>query len=229
MSPNPSPSITEDDIAEFLIHTPGFFERHAEVLASVHLGSPHGGRAVSLQERQAEMLREKIKVLELRLMEMMRHGTENMLLGEKLQRWARQLFLVRHPAHLPAVLASELSAQFDVPQVALKLWDLEPVFAAEPFAQGADEDMKNLADSLGAPYCGVNAGFDAVQWLDEPDAAASLVLLPLRAGPGEPAFGLLVLASPDGARYQAGMATDFLERIGELASAALARLRAGHA
>jgi uncharacterized protein YigA (DUF484 family) len=27
----------------------------------VQLTSPHGGRAVSLQERQAEMLREKIK------------------------------------------------------------------------------------------------------------------------------------------------------------------------
>jgi uncharacterized protein YigA (DUF484 family) len=30
----------------------------------VHLTSPHSHRAVSLQERQAEMLREKIKALE---------------------------------------------------------------------------------------------------------------------------------------------------------------------
>ncbi|MBS0607978.1 MAG: DUF484 domain-containing protein, partial [Proteobacteria bacterium] len=27
--------ITEDDIAHFLANTPGFFERHAELLASV--------------------------------------------------------------------------------------------------------------------------------------------------------------------------------------------------
>ena len=57
------PPITEDDIAQFLTQTPGFFERHAEVLASVQITSPHGARAVSLQERQAEMLREKIKGL----------------------------------------------------------------------------------------------------------------------------------------------------------------------
>ena len=57
------PPITEDDIAEFLLRTPGFFERHAEVLAGVQLTSPHGQRAVSLHERQAEMLREKIKEL----------------------------------------------------------------------------------------------------------------------------------------------------------------------
>jgi uncharacterized protein len=36
---------------------------------------------------------------------------------------------------------------------------------------------------------------------------------------------MLVLASPDPQRFQAGMGTDFLERIAELASAGLTRLR----
>lgn len=217
--------ITEEDIAQFLIHTPDFFERHADLLGAVQLTSPHGGRAVSLQERQAEMLREKIKVLELRLMEMMRHGNENMLIGDKLQRWSRQLFLVARPVDLPAVLVSEIKSQFSVPQAALKLWDVAEVYANEPFAQGASEDIRSLASSLTVPYCGVNAGFDAVKWLDDPDNVASLSLIPLRNGATSPAFGMLVLASPDSQRYQAGMATDFLERIAELASAALSRVR----
>ena len=38
------------------------------------------------------------------------------------------------------------------------------------------------------------------------------------------AFGLLVLASPDPTRYTADMGTEFLARIGEVASAALTRL-----
>ena len=220
-----TPPITEEDIAEFLIHTPGFFERHAELLTAVQLTSPHGGRAVSLQERQAEMLRDKIKLLEQRLMEMMRHGNENMLIADRMLRWARQMFLVARPVDLPAVLISEMKSQFSVPQAALKLWDVAEVYAGEPFAQGASEDVRSLASSLGVPYCGVNAGFDAVQWLDDPEAAASLALIPLRAGAAGPAFGLLILASPDSQRYQAGMATDFLERIAELASAALSRVR----
>ena len=220
-----TPPITEEDIAEFLIHTPGFFERHAELLTAVQLTSPHGGRAVSLQERQAEMLRDKIKLLEQRLMEMMRHGNENMLIADRMLRWARQMFLVARPVDLPAVLISEMKSQFSVPQAALKLWDVAEVYAGEPFAQGASEDVRSLASSLGMPYCGVNAGFDAVQWLDDPEAAASLALIPLRAGAAGPAFGLLILASPDSQRYQAGMATDFLERIAELASAALSRVR----
>jgi uncharacterized protein YigA (DUF484 family) len=43
----------------------------------VQLTSPHSHRAVSLQERQAEMLREKIKALESRIMDMVRNGNEN--------------------------------------------------------------------------------------------------------------------------------------------------------
>jgi uncharacterized protein YigA (DUF484 family) len=42
-------------------------------------------------------------------------------------------------------------------------------------------------------------------------------------------LGLLVLASPDGQRFNSGMGTDFLERIGEVASAALSRLKDGQA
>ena len=71
---NPMHPITEDDIANYLVHNPDFFNRHAELLASVRLASPHGQRAVSLQERQAEMLRDKIRGLESRIMDMIRHG-----------------------------------------------------------------------------------------------------------------------------------------------------------
>ena len=58
--------------------------------------------------------------------------------------------------------------------------------------------------------------------------AISLALIPLRsgeAGSTAPAFGMLVLASMDPQRFHGGMGTDFLSRIGEVASAALSRLR----
>ncbi|MCJ0761958.1 DUF484 family protein [Variovorax terrae] len=220
--------ITEDDIANYLANTPDFFERHAELLASVQMTSPHGNRAVSLQERQAEMLREKIKALEHRVMDMIRHGNENMIIADKLQRWARNLFLTPEARALPAQILVELREQFLVPQVAIKVWGVDSAFAGEAFAQGVSDDAKTFASSLTMPYCGVNSGFEPVNWLDDSALAMSLALVPLRAGainsPG-PAFGLLVLASPDPQRFHSGMGTDFLERIAELASAALSRLR----
>jgi uncharacterized protein YigA (DUF484 family) len=220
--------ITEDDIANYLANAPDFFERHAELLAAVQLTSPHSNRAVSLQERQATMLREKIKVLEHRIMDMMRNGNENVMLSDKLLQWARALFLVADPLVLPGQLAQEIAEQFAVPQVGIKVWGVAPQFAQADFAQGVSEDAKLFASSLMEPFCGVNTGFEAISWLPEPQAVTSLAILPLRMGPAGstgPAFGLLVLASPDEQRFNSTMGTDFLARIAELASAALSRLR----
>ena len=220
--------ITEEDIANYLANSPDFLERNAELLAAVHLTSPHGNRAVSLQERQAEMLREKIKALEHRIMDMVRHGNENMVISDRIHRWARSLLLVQSTRALPPTLVAELRNQFMVPQVALKVWDVDERFLGEPFAQGVSDDAKTFASSLTSPYCGVNSGFEAVQWLDDAATALSVALIPLRGGGAnstDPAFGMLVLSSPDPQRFQAGLATDFLERIAELASAALSRLR----
>ena len=224
--------ITEDDIANYLANTPDFFARHAQLLGAVQLTSPHGNRAVSLQERQAEMLREKIKGLEHRIMDMVRHGNENLMLTDRLQRWACQLLMVRSGKALPASIANELRTQFMVPQVAIRIWDVHSRYGGEVFAEGVSQDAKTFASSLTQPYCGVNSGFEAVNWLDDTAMALSLALIPLRdqpagngsAGPAA-AFGMLVLASPDPQRFTAGMGTDFLERIGELAAAALSRLR----
>jgi uncharacterized protein YigA (DUF484 family) len=220
--------ITEDDIANYVVNTPDFFERHASLLASVQLTSPHGNRAVSLQERQAEMLREKIKALEHRIMDMVRHGNENMIIADRLHRWARNLFLVQSGRALPATIATEVKSQFMIPQVAIKVWGVDAKYGKEPFADGVTDDAKTFASSLTQPYCGVNSGFEAVKWLDDPALAMSIALLPLRDGIGDatkPAFGMLVFSSPDPQRFASTMGTDFLERIAELASAALSRLR----
>jgi uncharacterized protein YigA (DUF484 family) len=217
--------ITEDDIADFLLNTPDFFGRHADLLSAVMLTSPHGNRAVSLQERQAEMLREKIKLLEHRIMDMIRHGNENMIIADRLQRWARSLFMTAAPQDLPRAMAEGLQEEFMVPQVAVKVWGVAEAFAAEPFAQGVSDDVKSLASSLMAPYVGANAGFEAVSWLADASRVASVALIALRRGTEPQAFGLMVLASPDPQRFHAGMGTDFLERMAELGSAALTRLR----
>jgi uncharacterized protein len=220
--------ITEDDIANYLANTPDFFERHAELLASVQLSSPHGNRAVSLQERQAEMLREKIRVIEHRIMDMIRNGSENLLIADKLHRWSCQLFQSADPGDLPDLITHEIRNEFATPQVVIKVWGVAEAYADRPFAQGVSADAKSFASSLTAPYCGINAGFESVAWLDDPAVAMSLALIPLRAGPIHatiPAFGMLVLSSPDPQRFHSGMGTDFLDRIGELSSAALSRLR----
>ena len=215
--------ITEADIANYLANTPGFFERHAELLSAVQLSSPHGQRAVSLQERQMEMLRERIKGLEHKIMEMIRHSQENVAIADRLHRYTRSILLTADPAALPARMVEALKHEFLIPQAAIRLWGVSAAYAGEAFAQPVSDDVKSFAASLSVPYCGVNAGFEATAWLDDPAAVASLAMIPLRQG--DATIGLLVLGSPDPTRYGAEMGTEFLMRIGDTAAAALSRLR----
>ncbi|MDB5884502.1 MAG: hypothetical protein JWR74_673 [Polaromonas sp.] len=218
--------ITEDDIADFLANRPDFFERHAELLASVQLSSGHGGRAISLQERQASLLREKIKGLESRVVDMIRHGQDNLVIAGKLQSWTRRLLQTAQPRDLPGAIVHGLATEFQIPQAALRLWGVDKAYAGETFAADAGEAVHTFAASLSVPYCGVNAGFEAASWLPQADQIQSLALIALRPDNDAPVSGLLVLASPDAQRFHSGMGTEFLERLGEMAGAALSRLRA---
>lgn len=171
-----------------------------------------------------EMLREKIRGLEGRLIEMIRNGQENVAIADKLHRWTRALMLVTEPAALPQVLADDLRERFLIPQAAIRVWGVANAFRDEPFAQGASEELRSFASSLTMPYCGVNSGFEAARWFEDGATVTSLAMVPLRHDPMSPAFGLLVLGSPDPTRYSAEIGTEFLTRIGEIASAGLKRL-----
>jgi uncharacterized protein len=215
--------ITDNDIAQYLANNPAFFERHAELLATVQLSSPHGQRAVSLQERQMQMLRERVKGLELRIMEMIRHSQENVAIADRLQRYIRDILLTADATDLPQRMTKTLKHEFMIPQAGMRLWGLSAEHSGAPYALPASEDIQSFAASLTLPYCGVNAGFEASEWLDDASTVTSMAMIPLRHG--EACFGMLVLGSPDPTRYAAEMGTEFLMRIGEVSSAALSRLR----
>ncbi|KVE33362.1 DUF484 family protein [Burkholderia sp. TSV86] len=237
--------MNDREVADYLLANPEFFTRHAELLATIKLANPHGKAAVSLQERQMEMLRDKNKHLERRLAELVRYGHENDGLAAKFSRWTARVIAERDPYALPRSIAAGLADVFDVPQTALRLWDVADTYAHADFARNVGEEVRLFTNSLATPYCGANTGFEAAQWLAPVAAAAapadgggntaaagaaeSIALIALRAPSagdtdGAGAFGLLVLGSPDPRRFHDGMGTDFLTQIGTLASAALTRL-----
>jgi uncharacterized protein YigA (DUF484 family) len=215
-------------IAQYLVDHPQFFEEHAGLLGEVKLSSPLTGRAVSLQERQMEVMRAKYKALELRMAELIRHAEDNTAIANRFHGWTRQLLQAgapgEAPAAMPRAVVDGLVQHFVVPQATLRLWDLAPAHANGWYASGVSDDVRLFANGLRAPYCGLNRDFEAVRWLEDSTGVRSTVLVPLRTAGS--AFGLLVLGSPDPDRFSAGMGTDFLIHIGETASAALAPLRA---
>jgi len=210
-----------DTVARYLAEHPDFFEEHAELFTRLKLTSPLGGRTVSLQERQMEVLREKIKNLELRFASLMRLAQENEDITSKFHAWSCALLAARNDVDLPHILVESLKSVFAVPAATLRLWDASSEFSHTWFSQPVSDDVRLFANSLHTPYCGANKDFEAAAWLDAAEPARSLAMIALRREGGGDAFGLLIMGSTDPDRFTSEMATDFLARIGETSSAAL--------
>lgn len=212
------------DVADYLQQHPEFFEQYAELFASVTIPHPHGGRAISLTERQMMTLRERHKALELRLAELIRFGQENDALAERLARWTRVLLLHRETHTLPEALTGALADTFAVPHVVLRIWEASPEFAQLPCMGAVPPGLINYVNQLQNPYVGkpLEANSGAVALVQA--QVGSMAVVALRRPDATEAFGLLVLASPDAQRFHGGMGTEILTRIGDLAGAALLRL-----
>jgi uncharacterized protein YigA (DUF484 family) len=57
-------NLAANDVAQYLKDHPDFFNQYAELLAQLSIPDPHGGRAISITERQIIGLREQVKKLE---------------------------------------------------------------------------------------------------------------------------------------------------------------------
>jgi uncharacterized protein YigA (DUF484 family) len=205
-----------EDVAEYLRSHPAFFEQYVDLLAQIQVPHPHGGRAIPLSDRQVLALREKSRALEAKLAELIQFGEENDGIAAKVHRLALALLAPTERAAAEHALAHHLREDFAVPHVALRLWhDVD-------HAAAASEELRDYAGSLAHPYCGPNNGSEAMSWFGEGAAhVRSCALVPLRAG-GE-TFGLLALGADEPRRFYPEMGTVYLERIGDMAAAALSR------
>ncbi len=212
-------ALCAEDVARYLEQHPEFFVQHAQLLTQIQVPHPRGGGVIPLSERQVLALREKNQALENKLAELIRFGEENDDISERVHRLAVKLMAGGALEELLGRLCASIRDDFGVPHVAARLWRGEG--ASEAFAPVSAE-LRQYAEKLPRPFCGANDNFEAVGWFGEAASAVrSVAFIPLREG--KAAFGLLALGSEDPARFYAGMGTLYLERIGDLVSAALLR------
>lgn len=216
-----TPGMKADEIARYLQDHPNFFEEYAELLAQLCIPHPHGGRAISITERQILTLRDKARLLENKLGELIRFGEENDVIGERVHRLATALAGARDYAAVRNVLLTHLSEDFSVPHAAFRLWNLPAREGIEEFC-ASNEQTRIFAAGLAQPFCGANAGFEAVGWFGETgEHVRSVALIPIRRE--AETVGLLALGSEDMQRFYPEMGTLYLGHIGDLAGAALLR------
>ena len=213
-----------EEVARYLHDHPEFFDQYADMLALVTLPDPHSGRAISITEKQLFNLRDKVRTLESKLVELIGFGEENDAISGKVHELAVALIAATDQPTVVRALYSHLGGAFAVPHVTLRLWGAGQGSGHE-FDAVADA-VKAFASNLQRPYCGTVTGQESLAWFGESVAhLRSMTQVPLRESGGV-SFGLLVMASEEPHRFYPELGTLYLERIGELAAAAVLRVNA---
>lgn len=222
----------EDVIAAYLESHPDFFNRHADLLATLQV--PHQAGTASLIERQVAVLREKSRDLEEQLNGLVRTARGNEQIVTRLQRFTLELMRSEGLDDLIGTCQDVLRDDFNADFVSVRVIDhaqadKKPSKQTKNktqrlhFIAADDPDLKQferLFDSK-KPVCGRLRDAQQVFLFDDnADAVKSVALIPLV---GAEPLGLLALGSRDEKRFHPGMGTVFIRHLGELISTSLIR------
>lgn len=223
-----TPELDEASVLEYLRGHPDFLTRHPELFELLELRHA-AGAAVSLIERQVEILRGKSTRLEDRLKALLDAARGNELRASNVHRLARSLIRAPTAAATVSALRKVLREDFDVDEVwvgvsstVLKRHDIEGLYSLD--AKGS------VAKAFGNFFrtrlieCGpLDEEKGKALFPNKKKLPASAAVVPLEK---ENDFGMLVLASSDPLRFQPRQGQLFLDMTAELVSAAL-RARLG--
>lgn len=213
--------LSPQSVADFLEQNPGFFEQHTDLLARLQLPHPHGGRTVSIAERQLLALRDRVRVLEEQVAQLVGFGRDNDALGDKVH--ALACALLARPGDVEAIVgsaASLLREQFNVPSVAARVW-LDGTPREGPGFEAVTPAIRDAISALPGPRCAAAPDPAPLEWLGaEGSLAQSFAVVPLVGA--KAVVGVLLLASDDPHRFESDHGTQHLARIGALLGHALA-------
>lgn len=211
----------DEEVALYLRDHPQFFTEYADLLADIQIPHPHGDRAIPISERQVMDLREKNRVLQDKLSELIRFGEENGALSEKMHRLALVLLKFTSWNDVLHGLNYNLREDFLIPHMALRIWGIAIDEQQGPELSKTGLDIHRLAESLLHPYCGSHILEEIRDWFgEEGGRLQSFAIVPLRT---DMTIGLLVLGSEESQRFYPEMGTIYLAQLGEMVSAALRR------
>ena len=217
------PEISTEDVSEFLRKTPHFFEKNARLLSEIFLPSPHGSGTISLSERQQLAQRDNIRVLEVKLEDLIEFAEENDATSRKVHEYSLKLMTNYSLSGAVELTKETLQKNFDVSETIVRIW-LRPahndLLQDDAFTTVSDT-FSDWVLALNTPYCGAKPAANDNFFSEH---LQSFAVIPLHKKATEtttlqPAFGVLILGSDQAQRFKTEMGTMYLERIGELLSA----------
>ncbi|MES0872894.1 DUF484 family protein [Sinimarinibacterium thermocellulolyticum] len=219
----PATKLSEREVVAFLKAHPDFLGRHPDLLEIIELRHKTGS-AVSLIEKQVDMLRAKNQRLEDRMQRLVETARDNERRTQSIQRLARTLIRAPSLAAIAAGLARCLREDFGIDEVFVgvvsaqfKRHDIEgihPIDADGRLARAFENFFRTRLIECG-PIAEERAR------LLFPKAAApvqSAAVVPLEK---EKCLGMLALGSVDPQRFQPRQGKLFLELMADLVAAAI--------
>jgi len=219
------PDVSEEAIAEYLRAHPDFFERNLTLLSGLSLPHRTTGGAISLVERQVDVLRQRNLALETKLKELVDVARSNDRLATRIHSLAMQLMRARSREEVIDILDEQLREGFAVEEAALVLFDSVPglvqghggfvhVVHREDPAIGPFKSFLQSSTPRCARVRDVQRDFLFGPGRD----VQSMALVPI--GPRSE-FGFLAIGSRDPDYFHPAKSIDFLARLGELTACAL--------
>lgn len=219
------PDIAEESIADYLRSHPDFFERNLSLLSGLRLPHHTTGGAISLVERQVDVLRQRNTAMEARLKELVHVARNNDRLAGRIHSLALLLMRSQSREDVIDILDEQLRDGFSVDQASLVLFDSVPGLAKghSQFVRVVNREdpavgpFKSFLQSS-APRC-TRVRDTQRDFLFGRDAEInSMALVPL--GP-KSAYGFLAIGNRDPDHFHPAKSIDLLARLGELAACAL--------
>ena len=212
--------LTAEDIENYLRNNPDFFLARPELLAEISI--PHrSGQAVSLVEKQINVLREQNEQARKRLHELIEIAKLNEDLAHRMHHLVLTLIDAAEPEEIFKTLYENLKRNFRAEKVAIRLF-AQPAGSEVPTMAefvGNETGSARLFETLIEKRLPTTGAPDSAQkaFLFGRDGAdiASVVLVPLR---GSNWGGVLAIGSRDPGRFQKGMGVELLANMGEVLS-----------
>jgi uncharacterized protein YigA (DUF484 family) len=224
-------NVDEKAVANYLRQNPEFFVSNTGLLADLAL--PHqSGPAISLIERQVDVLRDQNRRYRSQLQELIQNARNNDGLIEQLQRLTLNLLDVEELNEMFEVLCDSLKKDFHADAVTIQLF-ADPIHLSLDTAYSEFLDVEFIASddshismfrnviSKAQPVCG-KLKKEQVDYLfgGKADDIGTVALLPLATqGPGNKSglpLGMIAIGSHETDRFHVGMGTVFLKYLAEL-------------
>ena len=225
MTKEPKGDLTpEDEVRKYLQENPNFLEENLDILESLNVHHK-SGKAVSLVERQLEVMRDRNKEMGRRVDQMVASANDNAKLFEKTNRLVLGLIKACNLEELIGALHHSLETDFSTETYSLTLINdgsLEPQSGVNIVSrEDAKREISALMSTSGAVSGIIRDEAIAFLFGSSESTIGSVVTLPLTTG--EDAFGILALGNKDPKFYSRDTGTLFISYIGELLNELLPR------